>query len=139
MRRELAAELNDLLPERDLLADVQKEPLELDQEAAALQQKGPESLPPEELERLNRLLLEAAFPRDIESGPTKSVQIRYLGMPVAQPFPISRDDLQDAIKIALTVFMNGIAAPIGVFVAILVTASIIPNMFDAQLTSGQFY
>lgn len=93
--------------------------------------KKPAPLSASESQRLNRLLLEAAFPDVIRASPPISVQFRYAWMDVATPQPVAgttvRETLQNYAATAMAFFVGFI----GVFVAILVTAPIIPTMFDA--------
>ncbi len=80
--------------------------------------------------RLNRLALEAAFPDIIRQGMPTSLQFKYISNPVGPPFPIGREDYNQIVTQWASWVMKWFVGVIGVVIAILVTASIIPQMFD---------
>lgn len=67
-KRLLIGELNAMIEERDLYVAQLWESLPLNGESASLLAKGLDSLSTREVSRLNRLLLEAAFPEGIAKG-----------------------------------------------------------------------
>ena len=132
VRQQLVRELNGLIEKEDLFSPETLDQISFPEEGEELLAREEEGKLAEiEMQRLNRLALESAFRRDIVSGPSKSVQFKYLTFDVGTPLPLSRERLQEIVKMALAGFMELIGATLGVFVAILVTASIIPNMFDS--------
>lgn len=84
-----------------------------------------------ETARLNRLLLEAAFPDVIRTSPPTSVQFTYAWMNALSPQPVRGASVRDSLQSLVATVMGFFVGAIGVFVAILVTAPIIPQMFDA--------
>ncbi len=84
-----------------------------------------------DLEHLNRELLKAAFPNAIGDMPDEQLQVTFAGMPVGVPMTISRQMVEPAINRILVGVMDFFVGVIGVFVAILVTAPIIPQTFEA--------
>jgi hypothetical protein len=125
---ELRDELNELIEDATFYDSAAWRGIDLNQEAQGLLKTPPAKLPADDLARLNRLLLEAAFPEEI--APTKETQVRfaYLGMKLGDPLPLEKEPL---IRGALTGFVNLFVGVLGVFAGILVTASIVPQTFEA--------
>lgn len=95
------------------------------------QGKDPKPLTADETTRLNRLLLEAAFPESIRSSPPTSVQFTYVWMNVGSPLPLGGSTIRDWLRNSVTWIMGFFVGSIGIYVALLVTSPIIPQMFDA--------
>jgi hypothetical protein len=127
----LLVELNDLLPRRDLyLADAWRG-VELSEEARELRDEGLDGLDEARIARFNRLALEAAFPSHIAPSGRSQLQWSYLAWNLGVAVPVGRDDLKPLINGTLRVVMGLVLGVGGVLVAILVTASIIPQAFEA--------
>jgi ABC-type transport system involved in multi-copper enzyme maturation permease subunit len=99
-------------------------------ELRQLQREKPEKLVGRERARFNRLLLEAAYPDLIRSSPPTSIQLVYAWYDLGPPQPLRGTTLRDYVQSAAAWVMKWFVGAIGVFVAILVTAPIIPQMFD---------
>ncbi|MEM7314955.1 MAG: ABC transporter permease, partial [Planctomycetota bacterium] len=127
----VTAKLNDLLQKPDAFTDEQIGQLKLTEEGEELLEVKREDRSEMQQRRLNRLALGSAFRRDLRSGPDRSVLVSYFGRSVGDPLPFGEKQTKQFIKFIVAALMNFIGATIGVFTAILVTASIIPNMFDA--------
>lgn len=84
----------------------------------------------DEIGRRNRLLVEAAYPDLIEASPPTSLQIRYLIWDILDPLPIRLREFQEGIGSVTTMLLKGFVGVIGLIVAIVVTAPIVPQMFD---------
>jgi ABC-type transport system involved in multi-copper enzyme maturation permease subunit len=93
--------------------------------------KDVQPLSPLESARFNRLLLEAAFPEEIRISPPTSVQFTYAWMNALSPQPLRGSTVRESLSGLVATVMGFFVGAIGVFVAILVTAPIIPQMFDA--------
>ncbi len=93
--------------------------------------KNPQPLSVSETARLNRLLLEAAFPDLIRISPPTSVQFTYAWTDAASPQPLRGSTVREWLQSLIATVMGFFVGAIGVFMAILVTAPIIPQMFDA--------
>ncbi|MBS0265124.1 MAG: ABC transporter permease [Planctomycetes bacterium] len=78
---------------------------------------------------MNRLLLESAWPSEFqkEDGETRLV---YLWIE-SDPLPLPRAQLLQIVRLILTVIVDWSVGVLGVFAAILVTSSIIPQTFEA--------
>jgi len=92
-----------------------------------------EDLSQEETSRLNRLMLEAAYPNAIHMSPPTSVNITCFGWTPfpAMAFPCTADQLEQGINWMLMGSMKVFVGVISVFVAILVTSSIMPRTFES--------
>lgn len=85
----------------------------------------------EEMQRLNRIAFEAAFPGIIRSSPSTSFQLRYaLYGNLGEPLPVSKQQMVNFFREKLPWFIDKILLSIGLLVAVLVTAPIIPQTFD---------
>jgi hypothetical protein len=84
----------------------------------------------EDLGRLNRLRLEAAFPDYIPASLPTSVKFCYFGYDFGQPLPLRQADFKRILESIVEWVTRWLVGTLGVLVAILVTASIIPQMFD---------
>lgn len=83
-----------------------------------------------EVRRLNRLAMESAFPDIIKSGFPTSLQFLYGTYEVGPTLPISRNDFNNEATGWAAFVMKLFVGVVGVVIAILITASIIPQMFD---------
>ena len=81
--------------------------------------------------RLNRLLIESAFPSEFPKGRKPSVEtaVVYLWMQ-GDPLPFTPEQLDGVIRRQLQNIVYFGIGVFGVFAAILVTSSIIPQMFE---------
>lgn len=85
----------------------------------------------DEVRRLNRLLIESAFPGLIEPSPSTSIRFKYalLGE-FGEPWPVSKQQLASTLRSSLPWLVDKGLLSFGLLVAILVTAPIIPQTFD---------
>jgi ABC-type transport system involved in multi-copper enzyme maturation permease subunit len=131
VQSETVESLNKMLTQRNLYDAQVWKAEDLTQEAADLVARGVARLPAESLARLNRLLLETAFPLEIAASSDAKMHLGYFHWTVDTPLPFPKGQMQTLIQSVLATFMSLFVGTIGVFVAILVTASIIPQTFDA--------
>lgn len=82
-----------------------------------------------ERKRLNRLVLEGAFPETIAFSPAKSATI-YYAFVGEQAMPLTHEQVADQLPPFVVLFVDYTFGIFGVLVAILMTASIIPQMFE---------
>ncbi|MCA9173267.1 MAG: ABC transporter permease [Planctomycetales bacterium] len=82
-----------------------------------------------ERKRCHRLLLEGAFPEYFRNRPDKSVTLTYAGIAFPRT-PLSESQLQTIIKEwILPLITNLLLGAVAVLIALLVTSTIIPEMF----------
>jgi hypothetical protein len=99
-------------------------------ELKELQKQDYAALSANDRQRFNRLLLEVAYPDNVSASPAKSLQFHYLVWDVGVPLPFRKSDLVDVIGNYLPWVIDTFVLSIGLLVAVLVTASIIPQMLD---------
>ncbi len=134
---QLRDEINALLPKSDFVNDLSWAGLEIPDEGRELKRQFKKSkeagtdFPPEEQKRLSRIYLEAAFPGVVNvSEPTSFQMVYALYGEFGDPVSISRSTFHQAIMAILPWFIDKFVLSIGLLVAILVTASIIPQTFE---------
>jgi ABC-type transport system involved in multi-copper enzyme maturation permease subunit len=127
---QLRDELNKLLARRDFYdQDVWKN-VELRTEAEKLIERGIASLPDPDLRRLNRLLMEIALPKLIRQADETALYVSWFGWKIGDALPFPAKDIQRPIQQVLAAFISLILGRLGVFIAILVTAAIVPHTFE---------
>ena len=84
----------------------------------------------DEIARRNRVLLENAFVGLVQQSPATSLQFQYAFYKLADPMPVRRQQLTSVVQSALPWLIDKGLLAIGLFIAILVTAPTIPQMFD---------
>ncbi len=124
----LAGLLNRIVSRVDLYDSSAWRDVRLDAEARELINRGGANLSSEDLARLNRLLIEQAFPLEIAPSRNEELYVSYWGSPLGTPVPVRRDLV---IKTSVYLFARIMVGMLGVFCAIIVTASIIPQTFEA--------
>ncbi|MFN0053445.1 MAG: ABC transporter permease subunit [Planctomycetales bacterium] len=127
----LVSELNRLLDDRTLYDAQAWKGVALNEEGTALQERAAAGLTGEELPRFNRLLLEGAFPKEIARGGGSELFVTYLGISLGDSWPMTRKEALPMVKSILAGIMDFFVGTLGVLAAVLVTASIIPQTFEA--------
>ena len=90
-----------------------------------------DKLDTEESRRLNRLLLEAAFPGQLEPSPATSLSFIYFPFgAVGDPVPFSKQQLASVLREWMPWLIDKFLLAAGLLLAILATAPIIPQTFD---------
>ena len=85
----------------------------------------------EERARLNRLLIEAAAPSQFTRREAQSIAVSYLWMESSESLPFTKTQTDSFIKeVIVPGLMTFLVGIVGVFVAILVTSPVIPQMFE---------
>jgi hypothetical protein len=130
MERDLRDRLNKLLDRREFFDQSAWADVSLNAETEKLIERGVASLPEADLRRLNRLLLEAALPKLIRRADAAAIFVSWLGWKIGDPLPFPAKDIHRPVEQVLTAFITLILGRLGVFIAILVTASIVPHTFE---------
>lgn len=128
MAGDLLEALNTLISDRTLYDAAAWRGIELNDETRALAARAG-TLSDDEVKRLNRLLLEAAYPAEIARGKTE-LSISYLIWPLTDSFPLSRKEAEPVIKGIVAGIISVFVGTLGVLAAILVTSPIIPHTFE---------
>jgi hypothetical protein len=123
----LPGELQELLSSRKLYDFDAWAEIKLPDEARNLLARGVDSLDDDDVPRLNRLLLEAAYPDEIAPSREQAVVVSYLIWRWGT-VPMRKKLL---IDMAINSFVGFFAGVVGIFAGVLVTASIIPQTYAA--------
>ena len=131
MAGRLRNEINRQLRSRNFYdPDIWKS-VRLGAEASGLREQGLESLNDEQHARFNRLALDAAFRDYIEPAGQTAIQFRYLWYPLGDEIPVTEEQLHQITETVIAFVISRLVGNVGVFIALLVTASIVPQMLDA--------
>ena len=123
--------LNKLLEEPELYSEEAWADSLLGSEARELLEEPRDELTEEQLARQNRLLIETPFDQFFRPQPPKQIMITYLGAKPLPPLRYSERRVKQAIELIIVpLVLEFLLGPIGLLSAIVVTASIIPLMFD---------
>lgn len=129
--RKLIEQLNQLLEQPDLYEPVAWQGVQLPGEARELLEQGIDNLGREDLARLNRLLIETPYLEHFRPQPPKQIFVTYFGGKVSPPIRVSERRIKQFIEqLILPGLIGFLVGAVGVLAAILVTAPIIPQMFD---------
>jgi len=126
----LVDEFNGIIINPGLYDRAAFESTSIGREAEELIDKGAGSAAGEETARLNRLLLEKAYPSEFRKGENVETSLVYLWLEF-DPLPLTRQQVTQLVKTYLKNIVDYAVGVFGVFAAILVTASIVPQMFEA--------
>jgi hypothetical protein len=86
---------------------------------------------PDELQKLNRRLIDLAFPGSIRSATGQATWVTYAGMKFMDPLPFTLRQIRPFIEATLFPFIMWLGlGQIAMMVAIVVTAPMIPDMFQ---------
>ena len=109
-------------------------------EAERLLETGPANLSADKRGRLNRLLLNAAFPQTLAEPVDEQVTLTYAGYELSSEITeafagpsglkLNRTGVGFLAKILISVVAGYLAGPVGVLIALLVTAALIPQTFE---------
>jgi ABC-type transport system involved in multi-copper enzyme maturation permease subunit len=123
--------LNKLLEQPDFYDEESWENVQMvSMELRELHDEDPEKLTDQERSRYHRLLVEAAFPELVRSSPPTSIQLVYAWRDIGPQQPLRGTTLKDTIQSSAAWALKWFVGAAGVAIAILVTAPIIPQMFD---------
>jgi ABC-type transport system involved in multi-copper enzyme maturation permease subunit len=129
--REVSKSLDKLVKRTDLYDKESFRSVTLSFEGRRLVSGGVEKLDEQDVKRLNRILFEASFPGLVAVSPSTSMQLRYsLFGDFLPPLPLTKGDFRAALARAMPLVIDKGLLAIGLLIAILVTAPIIPQTFD---------
>lgn len=132
-KERLAENLNELIEREDFFDTALWADVKLDERAEPLLEQ--KELSQDLRQQLNRLALEAALPSQIRRCPDDAVRFRYAKWDLTFVGTQDRKLAQQILDQFVMAFMSIFVGFFGIFSGVIVTASIIPNMFD----SGSLY
>jgi hypothetical protein len=122
--------LNKLVSKSDLYTKEDWQGVTLPKEARELLERPRDSLAKDEQARLNRLLIETVSPGSFASRSPYSTVVTYFWA-ASEPLPFSKNQVDTFVKQwILPTVMGWIVGVFGMIAAILVTSTIIPQMFE---------
>ncbi len=127
---DLVQSLQSMIERRDFYRESDWAKIALPSAASKLAGEGLESLPDDQVARFNRLALEAAYPGEIAPIAPKQIQLAYFTWELGLPLPVEPEQLFPAINQLLVTTLSTLLGVAGVFVAVLVTASMVPQTFE---------
>ncbi|MHB8971739.1 MAG: ABC transporter permease subunit [Pirellulaceae bacterium] len=123
--------LNELLTIRGLYDEPAWTGTLLGSEARELLAQGIDQLSEVDLARLNRLLIETPYQEFFRPQPPKQIIISYFGAKISPPIRFSEKRVKQFFEqFVLPTVIGVLVGFLGVLAAVLVTAPIIPQMFD---------
>jgi len=123
-------DLNEILVDREFYNGDAWRRMQLLPEARSLIDEGVDSLSDEQVMRLNRLLLESTFAGLIQRGPPTSIRIVYGPVETGWVIRMRIEAVRDIISTQLPWFIDTFLLSIGLLIAALVTAPLIPQTFE---------
>jgi hypothetical protein len=127
----LRTALTTIIHRRDLYEEETWQEVSLGSECSDYLDRPREALSEDELARMNRLLVEAAFPAHFRSRSPHSIRLTYLGMDVTGRLPFSKEQADRFIREwVISTTMTMLVGIVGVIAAILVTSTIVPQMLE---------
>jgi len=123
-------EINALLRNPDFYREDVWKDVRLNSEARRLLGRDRASLSDIEVGRLNRLAFDAALAEQLEPAGREALQFAYLWSTLGDELPVSEAQLAEIAKELLTVVVTLLVGYLGMFVALLVTASMVPQMLE---------
>ena len=129
--RNFTRELREALAKRDFYKKADWEKVVIGAEARKLEKLGIDKLSQEQLARFNRLVFDAAYPDLVVPALPKQVRLSYLHWEVGLALPFAPEELNPRINTFVVGLLAVLLGGGGVFVALLVTASMIPQTFEA--------
>ncbi len=128
---QLAEGMNGVLDDRELYSESAWPTAAKRRELETLLEAEPASLSESDLQRRNRRLVELAFPGTIRGGEGNVIWIGYAGLKVSEPLPLSRKQIEPFFEgaILLVILKIGLGI-VGIFIGIVVTSPIIPELFQ---------
>jgi len=122
--------LNEALLEEGFYDEDAWEGVELSKEADELKERGLSQLSHEELGRFNRLAMEAAFKSFVTPSPATRIGLSYAIWETPSVFPLRRSELKKVIGTGIPFILDKFVLSIGLVIAIIVTAPILPQTFE---------
>lgn len=136
-QEELAESVNDrVLTDEKFYSEAAWKGRELSDEAKELIKRR-EDLSEDEQRRMNRLLFDTAYSGAVMPAPKSAVEIKWFGMDlpffseVIRDATIDKAEVQRQAQSLIGVFSGWVVGPIGLLIAVFVTSTIIPRMFEA--------
>ena len=138
LQRDLTDAINEkILSDQTFFSKEVWNPKQLPEEGQRLAEQGTSKLSDSEYKRLNRLAFDEAFSGAVRPVPATSAELTWFGgdipllTDILRQASVEKGEVQKQAQDLLRVVSSWIVGPIGLFVAIFVTSTTIPRMFEA--------
>lgn len=130
LQERLIEELNELIKDRDFYRAEDWEGRAIPLEAEELIEMGPETLSDVRSRRLNRLLIATAVSPTIDAGKKSALQVAYAIWDFPAPISMTHQQFAQALTSSLPWYFEKLVLSIGLLIAIIITANMIPDTFE---------
>ncbi len=131
VRRDLIDGLNSVIENPDFYVASDWKNKVLNREAKELIDSGYDQLSEVQIKRVNRLLLSSAFTRKlVPPGEDSAIEFCYAVWSPIDPIPMSQQQLSKVLISELPWYFEKLVLSIGLLIAIIVTANLIPETFE---------
>lgn len=130
LSNELIEKLNEIIQQRDFYRSEDWPARYTAGEITELLDVGVDKLSDVQVYRLNRLLIAAAVYPAIESGSQSAIQLRYAIWEIPIPIRMSQPQFAQILTASLPFYFDKFVMSIGLLIAIIVTANMIPETFE---------
>ncbi len=131
LRQELVEGLNSVIENPDFYVASDWKNKVLNREAKELIDSGYDQLSEVQVKRVNRLLLSSAFSRKlVPPGESSAIEFCYAIWSPIDPLPMSQQQLSKVLISELPWYFEKLVLSIGLLIAIIVTANLIPETFE---------
>ncbi len=127
---DLLEELNEVIERRDFYRSGDWERESLHPEARQLIEEGVETLSEVRMKRLNRLLVASALSPEIDPGNPSALELYYAIWKFPVPISLTHPQFAQVLTSILPYYFDKFVLSIGLLVAIIVTANLIPDTFE---------
>ncbi len=126
----LRGEWNDILKDKDFHQEKYWKTSSLSDEAKKLIAINKELRTKLQTARLNRVLLEKTFPKNLKTAQTDAIFLAYFGRKVGKTLPFPPAYVNTLVNYRILGLMGFLGGILGISVGIMVTSPIIPNMYE---------
>ncbi len=127
---DLRLEWNDLLKETSFYQEKYWKTSSLSDEAKKLIKIKKEDRSDTQTARLNRILMEETFPKNLKTVQKDAIYVAYFGYKVGETLPFPPSYVEKLLNRIIRILMLYLSGILGVSIGIMVTSPIIPNMFE---------
>lgn len=105
----------------------------LPDEATEIAKIAPEKRTEQQVRRLNRQAIDVLFPAAIRPSLSSARYVTYLGFTLDNALPLEMNQVPILLDLMIALFMSWFIGSLGVLTALVATANIIPNTFEAGM------
>jgi len=130
LQEELLVELNQVIENRNFYRPEDWPARLINEEARTMLDEGIDKLSDIRVKRLNRILIGTALTPAIEVGQPVALDLYYAKWKAPAPIPLTRPQFAQLMTVQLPYYFEKMVLSIGLLIAIIVTANMIPETFE---------